>query len=351
MALASMGEPRFADAMRERIRWHGDGRYTIDAMPFAAWAPARQRGEPLLQSHLDLTASAQRVLEDTALRICEWLAQRTGERNLVMAGGVALNCVMNAKLRDAGVFDDVWVQPAAGDAGTSLGAALWIDRRERRSAGDRGERSWTMDDAYLGPDYDDAAIERALREARSTWRRPASLVDDVADALARDRIVGWFQGRMEFGPRALGNRSILASPCSTAMQQRLNELKDREDFRPVAPVVTEEAAPDWFLNASRSPFMLFTFPVRPERRERIPSACHNDGSARVQTVTRGQNERYHALLEAFERRTGVPVLINTSFNTRGKPIVCSPRDALECFYTTPLDVLAIGPFVIEKGAH
>jgi carbamoyltransferase len=348
MALASLGEPRFLAAMRERIRWHGEGRYTVEPMPFSDWVLPRRRGEPLAQAHYDLTASAQAILEETALAIAAWLGQRTGMRNLVMAGGVALNCVMNAKLRDAGWFDEVWVQPAAGDAGTSLGAALWVDRRERRAAGLDWDRTWTMQDAYLGPDYDDSGIERALHEARASYRRPAALVDEVADALAADRIVGWFQGRMEFGPRALGNRSILASPLSRGMQQRLNELKDREDFRPVAPVVTEEAVGDWFVGGRRSPFMLFTFPTRGAQRERIPSACHTDGSARVQTVTPAQNPCYHALIEAFAARTGVPVLVNTSFNTRGKPIVCSPRDALECFYTTPIDVLAIGPFLLDK---
>jgi carbamoyltransferase len=301
----------------------------------------------LTKAHLNLASSAQQMLEETALRIASWLAVRTRCSRLAMAGGVALNCVMNAAIRDAGVFDDVWVQPAAGDAGTALGAALWIDASERRSNGVL-ERSYLMDDVYLGPSFDDAAIERALREARARYARPASLVDEVADRLAGDRIVGWFQGRMEFGPRALGSRSILASPISLAMQQRLNELKDREDFRPVAPAVTEEAAGDWFAGCTRSPFMLFVFDVKPDKRERIPSACHVDGTARVQTVNRRQNPRYHGLLEAFAARTGVPVLINTSFNTRGKPIVCTPRDALECFFTTPLDVLAIGPFLLEK---
>jgi carbamoyltransferase len=351
MALASMGEPAFLPQMLERMHWLGDGQYAIEPMPFHEWAPQRRRGEPLLQAHLDLTASTQAALEAMVLRIASWLQHRTGASTLVMAGGVALNCVMNAKLRDASVFDEVWVQPAAGDAGTALGAALWTDRRERRAAGHGGDRAWTMDDVYLGPGFDEAAIEKALVEARASYARPASLPEAVADELANDRIVGWFQGRMEFGPRALGARSILASPCSVAMQQRLNELKDREDFRPVAPVVPEEAVGDWFEGGTRSPFMLFTFPVRPHQRDRIPSACHVDGSARVQTVTRGQNPDYHALLQAFERRTGVPVLVNTSFNTRGKPIVCTPRDALECFYTTPLDVLAIGPFLLRKAVH
>jgi carbamoyltransferase len=352
MALASLGEPRFADAMRRHVRWLGEGRYVTERLPLAEWLPPRRRGEPLTQAHYDLTASAQLVLEETALEIARWLARRTGVRNLVMAGGVALNCVMNAKIRDAGVFDEVWVQPAAGDAGTSLGAALWTDRRERKAAGRDWDRAWTMQDVYLGPDFDEAAIERALREARASYRRPASLEDDVGAALAANRIVGWFQGRMEFGPRALGNRSILASPCSREMQQRLNELKDREDFRPVAPVVTEEAAGDWFVDARRSPFMLFTFATRPQARDRIPSACHNDGSARVQTVTRSQNPRYHALIESFAKRSGVPVLINTSFNIKGQPIVETPADAMDCFLTTGIDCLILHDTLIEKnGLH
>ena len=348
MALASMGSPTLIELMREHVHWLGEGDYRIDPMPFAAWCPPRRRGDPLTKAHLNLASSAQQLLEETALRIASWLAVRTRCSRLVMAGGVALNCVMNARLRDAAVFDDIWVQPAAGDAGTALGAALWVDAGERQKANGSGERAYAMDDVYLGPAFDDAAIERALREARAGYTRPASLVDEVADRLANDRIVGWYQGRMEFGPRALGSRSILASPISVTMQQRLNELKDREDFRPVAPVVTEEAAGEWFAGCTRSPFMLFVFDVKADKRDRIPSACHVDGTARVQTVNRRQNARYHALLEAFASRTGVPVLINTSFNTRGKPIVCTPRDALECFFTTPLDVLAIGSFLLDK---
>jgi carbamoyltransferase len=357
MALASFGTDALVPAMRARVHWVGEGLYRIDPLELGALCPPRLRGGEMLQSHLDLARAAQKVLEETALEIARWLHRRTGAPRLLMAGGVALNCVMNAALRDAGVFDEVWVQPAAGDAGTSLGAALWIDHRVRagfapgRVNGSDlplADRAYVMNDVYLGPGFDETAIERALRDARAVYRRPASIAHAVADRLAADRIVGWFQGRMEFGPRALGARSILASPISPAMQARLNELKDREDFRPVAPVVTEEAAGDWFEGCRRSPFMLFVHPVRAGRRERIPSACHADGTARVQTVNAQQNGAYHAVLQAFARRTGVPVLVNTSFNTRGKPIVCTPRDALECFYTTPLDVLAIGPFLLEK---
>jgi len=347
MALASLGTPRFVDELRRHVRWQGDGRYVVDAPPFASFCAPRQPGEPFLPVHADVAHATQRVLEETVLEIARWLRATTQLPNLAMAGGVALNCVMNGVLRDSGVFDGIWVQPAAGDAGTALGAALWIDREAR---GERGARRFRMDHAYLGPAYSDREIEAALRHAHARYERPENLPETIAAHLADDRIVGWFQGRMEFGPRALGARSILASPLHAKMQSRLNELKDREDFRPVAPAVLEEAAGAWFENCTRSPFMLFVHRVPPARRAQIPAACHADGTARVQTVARDVNPLYHDLIDAFGRRTGVPVVINTSFNTRGKPIVCTPRDALECFFTSPLDVLAIGPYVIDKAA-
>src|SRR5690606_24289738 len=187
-----------------------------------------------------------------------------------------------------------------------------------------------------------------LRQARLPYSRPASIAQAAAELLAQDKILGWFQGRMEFGPRALGARSVIASPIAESMQARLNALKEREDFRPLAPAVLEEEAGNWFEGCASAPFMLFTFPVRPERRAQIPAAVHVDGTARVQTVRRAQNPRYHELLKAFQARTGVPVLINTSFNTRGEPIVRTPQDALACFATAPLDALVIGSFLLEK---
>ena len=348
MALASFGTPRFVDALRRHVRWHGDGRYVADAVPFAQLCPPRKRGETFLPVHADVAHAMQRVLEETVLEIAKWLRGVTGSTHLAMAGGVALNCVMNGFLRDSNVFDDIWVQPAAGDAGTALGAALWIDR-EARGGGPR-THEFRMEHAYLGPQFSASEIEAALRHARASYRKPDDLPQTIAGHLARDRIVGWFQGRMEFGPRALGARSILASPLHAEMQARLNELKDREDFRPVAPAVLEEAAGDWFENCTHSPFMLFVHRVPPARRVSIPAACHADGTARVQTVSRDVNPLYHATIAAFAQQTGVPVVINTSFNTRGKPIVCTPRDALECFFASPIDVLAIGRCVIEKGA-
>ena len=353
MALAALGTPQFRGALAEHVRVGTQGRYEVLPMDMARlFGPARAPGGALEQHHLDLAASLQDVLEDTVLALARWLRQASGERALAMAGGVALNCVMNARLRDAGIFDAVWVQPAAGDAGTALGAALWVDARERGRGGALADRRWTMQHAYWGPGFDDAAIEAQLRWAKLPYRHSDDVAADCARLLDDNAIVGWFQGRMEFGPRALGARSILASPLEAAMQARLNELKDREDFRPVAPVVTQEDLGQWFTpaaaNGGMSPFMLFVYDVLPGRSERIPAACHTDRTARVQTVDRDSNPRLHALLREFGRRTQVPVLVNTSFNVRGQPIVCTPRDAIEAYHSTPLDALAIGSFILEK---
>ena len=348
MALASFGKPRYADAFRRIVDRDGEGGYRI--IPYdleRVLGPARARGGPFEQRHYDIARSLQLVLEETVIEMAQWLQRKTGLRNLSMAGGVALNCVMNSRVRDAGAFERVWVQPAAGDAGTALGAALWIDWRER-GAGARGNTRWRMDHAFLGPRYTDDEIETFLRWTGVRYRRFDDIAEEAAALLAEEKIIGWFQGRMEFGPRALGARSILASPLDPAMQARLNDIKDREDFRPVAPVVLEERASEWFVGGSVAPFMLFVFDVRPEKASRIPAVCHVDGTARVQTISRAHNPRYYEVIAAFERRTGVPVLVNTSFNTRGEPIVCTPRDAVECFWTSPLDALVIGSFVLEK---
>jgi carbamoyltransferase len=354
MALAALGRPTMLDAFRSLIRVGAEGRYEISSFDAAAlFGPARERGAPLEQRHFDLTASLQAALEETVLDLSRWLARASGERRLAMAGGVALNCVMNAKLRDAGIFDEIWVQPAAGDAGTALGAALMIDLKQRSVArGAPAPRKWTMDHAYWGPEYGDDAIEELLQWAKLPYRRMNDVAGETATLLVRDKIIGWFQGRMEFGPRALGARSILASPLNAEMQQRLNELKDREDFRPVAPVVPEDDLGAWFepahANRGSAPFMLFIYDVKPGQAARIPAVCHADRTARVQTVRRDTNPPYYDLLKAFGARTGVPVLVNTSFNVRGEPVVCTPRDALTAFFSTPLDALVIGSFLVEK---
>ncbi|MEO8955164.1 MAG: carbamoyltransferase C-terminal domain-containing protein [Ktedonobacteraceae bacterium] len=346
MALASFGKPRYHAFFRAVVQMGEHGLYTIQPLHLEEqFGPARVKGGPLEQHHYDIAHSLQVVLEETVLQLADWLYEETHAENLCMAGGVALNCVMNARLRDRGPFKHIWVQPAAGDAGTALGAALWIDALER----DDNERRYCMEHAFLGPSYSDDEIEQFLRWSKLPYRRLKNVAEEVADILAQDKVIGWFQHRLEFGPRALGARSILASPISPTMQARLNEIKDREDFRPVAPVVLEEEATNWFANADVSPFMLFIYDVLPEKAALIPAVRHVDGTARIQTIRREQHPLYYDLIKAFQARTGVPVLVNTSFNTRGEPIVCTPRDAIECFWTSPLDALVIGSFLLEKN--
>lgn len=345
MALASFGKPRYRKDFEEIVRVGENGQFTIEQPRLEErFGPRRQRGGPLDERHYDIAQSLQVVLEDTAVELSRWLHGVSKADHLCLAGGVALNCVMNARVRDRGPFKGVWVQPAAGDAGTALGAALWVDSRQRPAP----QRTCEMTHAFLGPSYSDDEIEEFLRWSKLRYRRLANVAEETADLLVEDNVIGWFQGRMEFGPRALGGRSILASPRSPSMQAKLNEIKDREDFRPVAPVVLEEEAANWFERSHTAPFMLFIFDVRPDRADLIPAVRHVDGTARVQTINRGQNPAYYDLLHAFYQRTGVPVLVNTSFNTRGEPIVCSPRDAVESFWTSPLDALVIGSFLLEK---
>jgi carbamoyltransferase len=345
MALASYGRPRHIAAFREIVRLGAGGRYTIGPLRLEErFGPARPRGGPIGQDHFDVAHSLQVVLEETVLELARWLHGASRCDDLCMAGGVALNCVMNARIRDRGQFRRIWVQPAAGDAGTALGAALWVDARERGGHA----RPYVMDHAYLGPSHSDAEIEEFLEWIGVPYRRLDDIAAETADLLADNQVIGWFQGRMEFGPRALGARSILASPIHAEMQGRLNQIKDREDFRPVAPVVLEEEAGNWFVGALVCPFMLFIHDVRPEKADAIPAVRRVDGTARIQTINRLQHPSYYELLKAFHARTGVPVLVNTSFNTRGEPIVCTPRDAVESYWTSPLDALVIGPFLLEK---
>ncbi len=345
MALASFGQPSYLSAFQEILQLQGEGRFVVNAPHLEErFGPPRRRGDPLIQRDYDLARSLQVALEETVLELVGWLHQVGGCQDLCLAGGIALNCVLNARIRDRGPFRNVWVQPAAGDAGTALGAALLVDAQERQS----DERLFQMKHAFLGPGYSEQEIEQFLRWTQVPYRRLANVAGETADLLVQDKIIGWFQSRLEFGPRALGARSILASPMHAEMQERLNEIKDREDFRPVAPVVLEEEAGQWFIGATASPFMLFVYDVQPDKATRIPAVRHVDGTARIQTINREQNALYYDLIRAFQERTGVPVLVNTSFNTRGEPIVCSPRDALECFWTSPLDALVIGPFLVEK---
>ena len=346
MALASYGTPKYADAFRDIIKIDVNGQYRIENENLVSrFGSARLRHEPFTDFHFDLACSLQFVLQESVLELVNWLQAATKQKNLVMAGGVALNCVLNARIRDLSAFENVWVQPASGDSGTALGAAMYVDIQERKPA----QRDFVMEHAYWGPEYSDTEIETFLKLAKVPYQKMENVAAETAALLAEDMIIGWFQGRMEFGPRALGSRSILASPISSNMQARLNEVKDREDFRPVAPVVLEEEAANWFKNAIQSPFMLFVNEVRSEVADKIPAVRHIDGTARIQTINEKQHPKYYNLLKAFKEFTGVPVLVNTSFNTLGKPIVCSPRDAIECFWGSPFDALVMGSFLIKKN--
>jgi carbamoyltransferase len=291
--------------------------------------------------HADLAASVQRRLEEVELDLARWLHEATGEPALVMAGGVALNCVANSRLWRDGPFDDVWVQPAAGDAGTALGAALY-------AAHALGDHVRPMEHAALGRSFDDTTIRRALRAAGVPDERPRSIAAAVADVLADDGVVAWFQGGSEWGPRALGHRSLLANPSRAENLERLNDIKGREQFRPVAPMVLLDRAREIFDGPVPSPYMLFTHDVRPEWRDRIPAVVHVDGTARIQTVDPVKEPLMAAVLEEFERRTGLPVVVNTSLNTGGRPMVDSPKDALECFGSSPIDALAIGDHLVRR---
>lgn len=365
MALAAMGEPLWASQLSEQVRLLGDGQFEILPIDMTRLSgPPREPDSATLQQHFELAASVQKVLESKVLELTQWLRQASGERNLAMAGGVALNCMMNSKLRDQGPFDSVWAQPAAGDASTALGAAFWTDARMRQgnsannASSNRVEltpSAWTQQHAYWGPFGEDDEIAEVLQWAGLAFEDCVDsqrLVERTATLLERNAIVGWFQGCTEWGLRALGSRSILASPVDPEMQTRLNKFKDREDFRPAAPAVTIAAFYEWFSpsisEVGTSPFMLFTHQVLPRQVQRIPLACHTDGSARVPTVQAQSHPRFHALLQTMGQRTGVPVLVNTSFNVRGQPVVCSPKDALEAFFIPPLDSLVIGRFILTK---
>jgi carbamoyltransferase len=345
MALASYGKPVYLNEFRSMIHIGEKGKYTISELKLKEhFGKARKKDEPFLQHHFDIAYSLQKVLEETVLQLVNWFQKETGEENLCMAGGVALNCVLNAVIRDYSNFKNIWVQPASGDAGTALGAALWADIQLRKNAA----KTFTMDHCYWGPEYSDEEVEKFLQWTKVPYRKLKDVAKETAAILADDKIIGWFQGRMEFGPRALGSRSILASPIHPEMQARLNDIKDREDFRPVAPVVMESEAGEWFENAAHSPFMLFVYDVKHDKANKIPAVRHVDGTARIQTVNENQHPAYYALLKEFKKITGVPVLVNTSFNTRGEPIVCTPRDAIECFWTSPFDALVINSFLLEK---
>jgi carbamoyltransferase len=341
MALAGYGRPRWLSALRDTVRATGDGGFRVDPLDWSRFAPRVRDGAAWGAEHADLASTVQTRLEEVLLDLVRWLHRRTGDSALTMAGGVALNCVANSRIAEEGPFHHVWVQPAAGDAGTALGGALW-------AAHAAGDPVRPMRTPALGRGFDDVALEARLRRARVAYERPADLAAAVADVLAADGVVAWFQGRSEYGPRALGHRSLLAHPGHAGNLERMNDIKGREQFRPIAPMVLAERAAEIFKGPLPSPFMLFTHRVRPGWAARLPAVVHVDGTARVQTVDPADEPLVAALLEAFERRTGLPVVVNTSLNTAGRPMVDDPRDALECFGSAPIDALALGPFLVRR---
>ncbi|HEY7077493.1 MAG TPA: carbamoyltransferase C-terminal domain-containing protein, partial [Solirubrobacteraceae bacterium] len=341
MAMASYGEPAFLEELRSLVYADGAGGFVVADVDLARYAPPLAAGAEFTPAHAQLAASVQRRLEEVLLDLAGWLHERTGDRALVLAGGVALNCVANSRLWREGPFEEVWVQPASGDSGTALGAAMHV-------AHALGDAVAPMRTAALGRGWDDAALAARLRSAGVEFARPGDVADAVAEVLAANGVVAWFQGRSEYGPRALGHRSLLADPRHSANLEKLNDIKGREQFRPVAPMVLSERAAEIFDGPLPSPYMLFTHRVRDGWGERIPAVVHVDGTARIQTVDRRDDPLMARVLERFEARTGVPVVVNTSLNTAGRPMVDDPRDALECFGSSPVDVLAIGPYVVRR---
>ena len=390
MGLAPYGEPRYAELILDTLMdLKDDGTFRLDQSYFEYCTglamtnkkfhalfggPPRHADDPLTQRHMDLAASVQKVTEEVVLRLTRSIARDTGLKNLCLAGGVALNCVANGHVLRDGSFENIWIQPAAGDAGGALGAALAAyhlykgGERKTDGAGD------AMQGAYLGPEFPAAEIESRLAKAgaRFSVLDETALIEAAAGALAEGKAVGWFQGRMEFGPRALGGRSVLGDPRSKTMQKTLNlKVKYRESFRPFAPSVLAEDAAEWFQLNDASPYMMLVAGVAENRRRamtedeealfgidklnvvrsQIPAVTHVDYSARIQTVHKETNPRYHALISRFKELTGCPMVVNTSFNVRGEPIVCTPEDAFRCFMGTEIDLLVAGDCVLDKESQ
>ena len=387
MGLAPYGKPKYADLIKEKlVKVAKDGSFQLDMSYFdyptglymtnkkfnaLFGAPPRKPESDLTQREMDLAASIQKVTEEILIKMAKSIVKETGEKNLCLAGGVALNCVANGILLREKIFDNIWIQPAAGDAGGALGAALsvWYLKYAKNRKLISGKDS--MNGSYLGPSYSDSAIENDLIECGAKFHKLKEeiLIEKVAEALVDEKAIGWIQGRMEFGPRALGGRSIIADPRSPAMQKQLNlKVKYRESFRPFAPSVLSEYVSEWFEHDSDSPYMLFVADVNKKKRlamkkeekalfgiaklniprSSIPAITHVDYSARIQTVHADTNPKYHALINKFYEKTGCPIVVNTSFNVRGEPIVCSPKDAFKCFMGSEIEVLAIGNYLLFK---
>lgn len=388
MGLAPYGEPKYVATIYEHlveVKPDGSLRLNLDYFQFLRSfrmtnekfhrlfdGPPREPETPIEQRHMDVARSIQVVTEEVMLRLARHAREVTGKKNLCLAGGVALNCVANGIIQRERIFDRLWIQPAAGDAGGALGAALavWF-MRKNNSPARQVIFPDAMQGAFLGPEFSDAEIESVLRQHGAVYQRLErdALLERVVDLLTEGKIVGWVQGRMEFGPRALGHRSILGDPRSARMQSVLNlKVKFRESFRPFAPAILAERVTDYFELDAPSPYMLLVAPVQTQQRlpgndassglerlkqvrSRIPAVTHVDYSARVQTVTEKENPSFYALLKRFEGRTGCSVLVNTSFNVRGEPVICTPDDAYRCFVNTEMDYLAIGNFLLERTAQ
>lgn len=360
MALAAYGRPRYLEQMREIMRLLPDGGLLLDVSYFdihtskkeyisdkfiSIFGPRHKKGEPLEQRHMDIAASLQKALEESMFHIVNYLHRVTHEENLCLSGGVALNCVMNGKLFKNTQFKKILVQPAANDAGTSLGAALYLYRRLFKDSNPR----YTMKHVYYGPGYNDEEINNVLEKEKVQYYYVEDIALKCAELLSKGKIIGWFQGRMEVGPRALGNRSILADPRDAKMKDHLNsKVKHREGFRPFGASVVEEEVSEFFDTPCISPHMLFAFQVIEDKKKDIPAVLHVDGTSRIQTVSRKYNPLFWKLLNDFKRYSGVPVILNTSFNIKSRPIVCSPSDALECFLNSDMDYLVMKNFLIEK---
>jgi len=387
MGLAPYGEPRYRDLILDELidlKQDGSFRLNMDYFDFCAGlamtgpkfhdlfgGPPRSPESLITQKEMDLARSVQEVTEEAVLRMARHIRAETGERNLCLAGGVALNCVANGKLLREGLFDEIWIQPAAGDAGGALGAALFAWHRYMGNPRSADGKRDAQHGSYLGPEFPDDEIRSFLDRAGAVYEElsDADLIDKVAGLVASEKVVGWFQGRMEFGPRALGSRSILGDARSPRMQETMNlKIKFRESFRPFAPAVLAERVSEYFEIDSPSPYMLLVADVRKERRRKmtgaeeglfgieklnvvrsdVPAITHVDYSARIQTVHRETNPRFHAMLSSLEALCGAALVINTSFNVRGEPIVCTPEDAYRCFMRTGMDHLALGNFILNK---
>ncbi|MFH1467718.1 MAG: carbamoyltransferase [Pseudomonadota bacterium] len=360
MGLAPYGEPRYVDKIRELIQVAEDGSFRLDMRYFTYdWAmrmfnpsfeallgqPRRElESGPLTQFHKDVARSLQEVVDDVMVRLATSVVQRTGERRLCLAGGVALNCVANGHILRRAPVDDLFIQPAAGDAGGAMGAAYWVWHALLRQP-----RQPRLPSVYLGPGFDEDAIRQVLDHYGAVYRRceRQELLDGVAERIDQARVVGWFQGRMEWGPRALGHRTILADARHPEMRDTLNwKIKKREGFRPFAPSVLEDKVSEVFELDRPSPYMLLVAQVR--EGQQLPAITHVDGSARIQTINQDEDALYYDLVSAFHRLTGCPVVVNTSMNVRGEPIVCTPEDAYLCFMRTDMDDLAMGPYLLAK---